>query len=89
MMAQHEVVYHAVLMDRDCELLAEMDSTGINPRYMVILFTPAGMALLGSDEQPPLDELPVGAQVFHRLGSAVYTSAIEASVMYEYVGERL
>jgi hypothetical protein len=88
-MAQHEVVYHAALMDRDCELLAEMDSTGVNPRYMVIVVTPAGMVLLGSDDEPELDELPVGAQLFHRLGSAVYTSAVEASVLYEHVGERL
>ena len=89
MMAEREVVYHAVLMDRDYEMLGQLDSVGANPRYVVIVMTEDGPIVLGADDPPPEDGLPVGARTFHRIGGAVYTSALEASVLYEYLGEHV
>lgn len=84
MMPEIEVTYHAVLMDRDCELVAEIDLP-VNFRYLVIVPTPVGPALMAGDDAPSMDELPDGSMPFHRLGSAVYTSAVEADALFELV----
>lgn len=89
MMAAQEVTYHAVLMDRDFEMIGQLDTTGINPRFVVLVPTAGTLIVLAGDDEPDINDLPVGARVFHRLGSAVYTSAVEASSIYEYVGEML
>lgn len=89
MMAEQIVTYHAVLMDRDCEILGQLDTVDLNPRYVVLVPTPGGVVVLAGDDEPEIDDLPVGARTFHRLGSAVYTSALEASCMYESLRERL
>lgn len=82
MMAQK--TYHAVLVDDTYEVIGQIDGP-MNPRFFVLY----GSILMGGDEQPTLEELPVSSRVFHRVGSAVFTSEIDASTLYELVEEKL
>lgn len=87
-MPEQEVTYHACLMNDACEMVGQIDG-GMNFRYVVIVPTDEAVVMLAGDEEPETDGLPVGAQIFHRLGSAVYTGPIDASTVYELVGEKL
>lgn len=80
--------YTATLMGSQHELAATLELEQ-NPRYIVVgnpdPETGIGV-IVGLQELPDQGELPEGTMMFHRLGSAVHTSKIKASVLYEFVG---
>jgi len=78
-------IYNAVLMTVNGEMTGQFKMP-MNPRFLVVIGEEAA-TVLGADTAPNIDDIPVGAHVFHRVGSAVWIDD-EASTMYEYLGEK-